>query len=43
MATDKPERKPRGFGAFSDLMKKLIKVPKEEIDDKPKPKPRKKK
>jgi hypothetical protein len=29
---DKQERKPRGFGAFNDLMRKLIKVPKEEVD-----------
>ena len=28
----KPQRKPNGFGQFSDLMKKLIKVPKEEVD-----------
>ena len=35
------DRKPRGWGAFADLVKKLVKVPKEEIDresagDKPK-------
>lgn len=30
--TPKPDRKPNGFGLFSDLMKKLIKVPKAEVD-----------
>jgi hypothetical protein len=32
--TDKTERKPRGFGAFAELMKKLIQVPKAEVDRK---------
>jgi hypothetical protein len=43
MAKDTPERKPRGFGKFSDLMKKLVQVPKSAVDDKPKPNRRKKK
>lgn len=32
MAKETPQKKPRGFGAFSDLMKKLISVPKDEVD-----------
>jgi hypothetical protein len=28
---DKTERKPKGFGAFTDLMRKLIRVPKEDV------------
>lgn len=39
-----PEKKPRGFGSFDTLMKKLVKVPKEEMEkiseDTPKRKPR---
>ena len=31
MPADSTERKPRGFGAFADLMKRLIRVPKEEV------------
>lgn len=27
-----PQRKPKGFGNFKDLMQKLAKVPKAEID-----------
>lgn len=27
-----PQRKPKGFGKFSDLMKNLLKVPKSEVD-----------
>lgn len=42
MAKETP-KKPRGFGKFSDLMKKLVQVPKSEVEDKPKSKPRKKK
>lgn len=41
----KPARRPRGFGAFDDLTRKLIQVPKEEVDrlvDKAKRKGRKK-
>lgn len=34
MAKETPERKPRGFGKFADLMKKLIQVPKAEVDRK---------
>lgn len=29
---DKPVRKPTGFGKFRELMKKLIKVPKADVD-----------
>ena len=46
MAKDTPERKPRGFGKFSELMKKLVQVPKEQVDAQiaaSKPKRRKKK
>lgn len=42
MAKETPDKKPRGFGKFSDLMKKLIKVPKEAVNEPPKPKRRKK-
>lgn len=31
-APAKPQRKPNGFAEFSKLMKKLIKVPKAEVD-----------
>lgn len=42
MAKDKP--KPRGFGAFDTLARKLVKVPKEAVDAQlAKPKRRKKK
>lgn len=43
MATETPDKKPRGFGNFKDLMKRLVKVPKEAVEDAPKPKVRKKK
>lgn len=42
MAKETPEKKPRGFGKFSDLMKRLVKVPKEAVDEPQKPKPQKK-
>lgn len=38
-----PPKKPRGFGKFSDLMKKLVKVPKSEVDESTKAKQPKKK
>lgn len=42
--TDQPVKKPKGFGNFDSLMKKLAKVPKEEMErkseDTPKRKPR---
>lgn len=42
MAKEKP--KPRGFGAFDALARKLVRVPKEAVDEKlAKPKRRKKK
>jgi hypothetical protein len=28
----KAQRKPKGFGKFASLMKKLVKVPKDEVD-----------
>ncbi len=31
-AVAKAQRKPKGFGKFASLMKKLVKVPKEEVD-----------
>ncbi len=43
MAKETPDKKPRGFGKFLDLMKQLIKVPKEAVIEPPKPKRRKKK
>lgn len=43
MAKETPDKKPRGFGKFSELMRKLIQVPKEAVEDPPKPKPSKKK
>ena len=40
------EKKPKGFGNFDSLMRKLVKVPKEEMEEKseetPKRKPREK-
>lgn len=35
-------RKPKGFGAFDALMRKLVKVKPSEVTPRPKPKPRKK-
>lgn len=44
--TDQPAKKPKGFGNFNSLMKRLVKVPKEEMEQKsedtPKRKPREK-
>lgn len=42
MAKDMP-KKPQHFNDFKRLAKKLIQVPKEEVEDEPKPKPPKKK
>lgn len=36
-------RKPKGFGKFDNLMRKLVKVPPSAVTPKPKPKKRKKK
>lgn len=38
MAKETPSKKPRGFGKFADLMKKLVKVPKSAVIEKPKSK-----
>lgn len=43
MAKETPDKKPRGFGTFSYLMKKLVKVPKDAVCAPPKPAKRKKK
>jgi hypothetical protein len=32
MAKETPEKKPRGFGKFKDLMQRLVKVPKPAVD-----------
>lgn len=38
----KAQRKPRGWGKFADLARKLVKVPKSEVEGPKKPKRRKK-
>ena len=38
----KTQRKPRGWGKFADLARRLIKVPKSEVIEPKKPKRRKK-
>lgn len=40
--TNEPVKKPRGFGNFDQLMKKLVKVPKEEMEQKSEDTPKRK-